>query len=310
VVKCSVQVLSLLDNAVSDCFIPLCNLRCSDDAQILVLLQQLMHQVFLGFRSCFDSLHDLCRTILGRKKRFEIVHRLVMFFNKSLEHLRTVCTIQAETEFADSRRLRHKRVRTEDEYAVNKQMTGMLVSIAHMDWKATQIGHSEILEGILFSILDNTGRLLSNAVFKEHVAISDRIGNITKGLPSLLPAAAKLEARYIMPVLHAALGRTSARKELIARVLTENTAKFDNQRRSQSSSGEKRDLLVKARKMIQSSLLKSAVGGEGLVGLKLPAPPEEDGYIALEVDTGVERYGPEWLVESIWAAIGWELIVQ
>jgi hypothetical protein len=233
-----------------------------------------------------------------------------MFFNKSLDHLRSLCTIQAENEFADSRRSRHKRVRTEDEYAVNKYMTGMLVSIVQMEWKATQIGHSEILEGMLFSILDNTGRLLSHEVFKEHVATSNLIGNITKGLPSLLPAAAKLEARYIVPVLHTALGRTSARKELVARVLAKNAANINPERRSHSASGETGDLLVKARKLIQSSLVKSAIGGEGLVGLKQPVPPEEDGYIALEIDTGVERYGPEWLLESVWAVVGWELAVQ
>jgi len=46
------------------------------------------------------------------------------------------------------------------------------------------------------------------------------------------------------------------------------------------------------------------------VGLKLPELPEDDGYIALEIDTGVEKYGPEWLLESVWAVVGWELAVQ
>ena len=306
--KSSVQVIALLDIVVSDCCIPLYNVRCSDNAQILALFQQLMHQIVLGFRSSFDSLSELCRTILGRKKRFEIVHRLVMFTHKALNHLRTLCTIQAENEFADSRQTRHKRVRMDDEYAVNKYMATMLVSVVQMDWQATHIGHSEILEGMLFSILDNTGRLLSNAVFKEHVAVSDRVGNITKGFPALLPAAAKLEAQYILPILHAALGRTSARKDLVARVLAENAPSLTPQK-SAIPSDEIQDFLGKAKKRIQSSLLKSAVGGHGLVALRLPPPPEDDACIALDIDSGVEKYGPEWLLESIWAVVGWQLAV-
>jgi hypothetical protein len=223
-----------------------------------------------------------------------------MFFDKSLDHLRTLCNIQAENNVGDIRRLRHKRVRTDGEYAVNKHLTGMLASVAQMEWKVGQIGHSEILEGILFLILDRTGHLLSNAVFGEHIASSDRIGSITKKDEGLVSEAAKLKTRWLIPILHAALGKSSARKELVARVIAEKTV-------NSSSS----DLLAKARKLIQSSLLKSTVGGVELQGLNMPTPPaDEEGQYIPQVGSDVALHGSEWLVESVWVLIGWELAVQ
>lgn len=307
--KASIQILALLEDAVSDCSIPLCNMRCCDDEHLPLLLQQLMHQTVLGFRTCFNCLTNLCQTILGRKKRYEVLHRLVMFFSRSLDHLHTLCSTQGKTELGESQRPDFKRARMDDEYIINKHMSGMLVSIVQMEWEPGQTGHSEILEGMLFSILEHVGRLLSNAIFKEHVATSDRIGNITKGLSSRSPKSAKLEARYMVPILHAALGRSSARKETIARVLAENPSYGNGQRRSLSS-GYTPNLLIKARKMIQSSLVKSAVGGEGLDCLKLPSPPDEGEEYAPDIEPGVEVYGPEWLQESVWALVGWELAVQ
>jgi hypothetical protein len=300
--RASIDVLALLETALSKCSIPLWSLRSDDDTQVLSLLQQLMHQIVLGFRSCFNTLQDLCRTILGRKERFEIIYRLVAFFDKSLDHLHTLCNIQTENDVADVRRLRHKRVRTEGEFAVNKHLTEMLVCVAQMEWKVGQIGHSEILEGILFLILDRTGRLLSNAVFGEHIASSNRIGNITKEDKGLFSESAKLETGYLIPILHAALGKSSAKKELVARVIAEKT---DNANSSSS------DFLVKARKLIQSSLLKSAVGGTELQGLNMPNPPaDEDAHYIPQIASSVALHGSEWLIESVWALIGWELAVQ
>lgn len=202
----------------------------------------------------------------------------------------------------DSRRLRHKRVRTESEYAVNKYITSMLISISQMEWKDDQLVHKEILEGVLFIILNRTGKLLSNAVFQEHVASSDRPGNIKQSGEAFSPEAAKLETRYLIPILHAALGVDCARKELVVRVLAENGTHTGLQ------GG---DILLKARKLIQSSLVKSAVGGEDLQGLKMPSlPADEEGRYVPEIGTEVELYGPEWLLESVWALIGWDLAVQ
>jgi hypothetical protein len=276
-----------------------------------MLLQQLMYRVELCYRSCFSALNNLCRTILGRQKRFDIVYRLVMFFNKAMGHLQTLCSKQAKHELDERLQMQNKIVGVvDDEYAVNKYLTQTLVSITQVEWMVGQPGHSDILEGILFSVLEHTGRLLSNAVFKEHVATSNRVGNITKGGSPILPEAAKLEARYLVPVLHAAMGRSPARKELIAKVLADSRTASAEQARPRVSSLSNHDLFQKAREMVQNSLLKSAVGGEELEGLRLPTRPEDHVEYAPGVDICVEKYGTEWFLESVWALVGWELAVR
>jgi hypothetical protein len=310
-VNSSQQVLKLLEAVLEDCTIPLWSLKCSGDVQMVRLLQQLMHQIVLGFRSCFNALNELCLTILGRSKRVEIVYRLAIFFKKALDHLRTTCTLQAENEIQDRRRTRSKRAKIDHEYAVNKYLCLALVSITQMEWKVGKPGHSDILEGILFSILDYTGRLVSNAIFNEHVAKSKKVGNITMDGPAPLTEAAKIEARYIIPVLRAALGGSSARNELVARILSDRpiNPKEPSQSGVQTAVNDGTDLLTKTRKRLQATLIKSALGGEGLEGLSLPSLLDEHVDYSCEPDSCAEKFGPEWLLESVWTVLGWELAI-
>jgi hypothetical protein len=239
---------------------------------------------------------------------------MVMFFNKALNLLQTISSLQAEEEeVRDRRRLRNKRAKTEGgEYAVNKYLARALSAVvSNLDWKVGKPGHGEVLEGILFSILEHTGRLLSSAVFSEHVAKSMNPGNITQGKAPSNPSMAKLESRYIVQILHAALGG-SEKKELVAKVLASDRKDLDPLKRMSSlapSSSFTRDLVSKSKMLIQSTLLKGAVGGDNLASLELPAPPGEESNFSVEAADKVERYGPEWLVEIVWALIGWDMVV-
>lgn len=267
-----------------------------------------MHQIGLGYRSSFEALNQLARTIPGRKKRFEIVYSLVIFFHKALDHLHNVSNLQAEHEMEENQRLRKKRTRTEQsEYAVNKYLSSTLIAISQMEWKSGQLGHSEILEGILYTVLDHTGRLISHTVFNEHVAESDRPGNISSASPESSTEARKFEFRYIIPVLHAALGG-STRKELVARVLGDNRSNLNVQRRMGSSSVQDCDLLLKSKKVIQETLIKASIGAE-VDALRLPTPPEVETNYSPHVGDSVEQFGPEWFLEAVWALVGWELAV-
>lgn len=311
-VKSSNQVLRVLEAALGDCTIPLWSLKCKDDVQMVRLLQQLMQQIILGFSSCFNAVNELCLTIPGRSKRFATVYGLAMIFKKALDHLRTTCTLQAENEIEDGRRTRSKRAKIDDEYAVNRYLCQALISITLTEWKVGKPGHADILEGILFSILDHTGRLLSNAVFNEHVAISNKVGNIAADSPAPLSKAASLEARYIIPVLCAALGRSSTRRELVARILSErptNSKEQIHQSSLRESADYGHNLLTKTRKKLQETLIKSATGGEELDCLNLPSPPDEDLDSSFEPASCAEKYSPEWLLESVWTVLGWELAV-
>jgi hypothetical protein len=264
-----------------------------------------------GFRSCFNGLNELCLTIIGRSKRFGIVYRLAMFFKKALDRLSTACTLQVEKETEGKHKTRQKRAKTNDEYAVNKHLSLALISITQTEWKVGSPGHSDILEGILFSILDHTGRLVSNAVFNEHVAMSDRVGNITLGGPVRLNDGESLQARYFIPVLRAALGGSHTRMEIIAQILSDGHSDSRNQSQIanlQMSTGPRNDLLTKARKRLQETLVKCAVGGEELDSLDLPKQPA-DVDEPFELTSYSEKYGREWLLESVWGVLGWELAI-
>jgi hypothetical protein len=277
---------------------PLWPLKCDDELQTILFFQQLMHQIALGFCSSFEALNDLARTIPGRRKRFEIVIGLVTFFKHALDYLHTISGLQAERQNADERGLRNKRARIEqNEYAVNKYLSRALVQMTGMDWKTGHLGHSEILEGMLCSVLAHTGNLLSHTIFNEHVAASDKQGNISLRGPTSQTAATKFEFRYIIPILHAALGGNT-RRELVAKVLGD--------RRTGRSASSEGHLLSTAKKLLQNTLVKSAVGADVEV-LKLPEQPEEVEVYSPGVSDRVEQYGPEWFLEAVWALVGWDL---
>ena len=240
------------------------------------------------------------------------MYKMVMFFNNCIDMLQRLCSVQSEHERAHGHRgSRHERGNVEEsEYAVNKYLARMLAEIASgLDWNIHQPGHSDLLEGMLFSVFKHTGRLLSEAVFAEHVAISDNPGNVTKNMETPEAVETNFETRYIVQVLHAALGG-SKRKDLVSHVLaTGKTTVLGNPGLGGSAglslSG---DMLLKARKLLQSTLVKSAVGGADLEALRLPTPPVEDSEVFVQTANADRCFGPEWVVETLWGLIGWDLV--
>jgi hypothetical protein len=245
----------------------------------------------------------------------ELVYGMVMFFNRSLSFLQTITNLQTEqAEENTHRRPRNKTAKSDEgEYAVNKYLAWALTSIlSKLDWKAGKPGHSELLEGILFSVLEHTGRLLSEAVFNEHVAKSPNPGNISQGNASPNLATAKIESRYIVQILHVCFG-TSENKELVAKVLAYGRKDLDPLRRITSlapSSSFTRDLVTKSKILIQGTLLKCAVGGDNLPSLKLPAVLAEVVDCSVEAANHIEVGSREWLVENVWALIGWDIVLE
>jgi hypothetical protein len=243
----------------------------------------------------------------------EIIYKMVSFFNKSLNLLHNLSNLQTKHEAAqDNLRPRHKRSRTEDsEYIVNKYLANSLSCIVHsLEWKAQKPGHTDLLEGMLFCILEHTGRLVSEAVFGEHVATSDNPGNIAKYDALVASGSFKNESRYMVQILQAALCG-STRKELIAKVLTQGGTNEKIQfhlEGSTLSSALSSDLLFRTKKLLQSTLVKSAVGGHDLDTLRLPTPPIEELEPQVETSDEIEKYGSEWLIENVWAIIGWDII--
>jgi hypothetical protein len=279
----------------------------------LAIFQQVVNQISLSFQSSFDALNELCRTIPGRSKRLEIIHRMVTFFRTALDLLHTVSSLQAEHEANHNNRgLRRKHCRQEEgEYAVNKFVANTLASTAYgLEWKIHQPGHCDLLEGILFSILEHTGRLLSEATFGEYVATSKNTGKITES--NDIPPTGRVleyESRYMVQVLHAALGGRD-RKELVARVLAAGKTNLNAQKRRGGSgiSALSSDLLSKVNMLVQNTLLKCTIGGSKFETLKLPTPPPPEDSTPPVETPGVEPYGSDWLVETMWALVGWDFV--
>jgi hypothetical protein len=310
--KHTTHMLAILDTSFFACCTPFYLLKTNtEEGRTLDLVQRIMNHVGLSFLACFKSFNELCRTIPGRAKKSELTFKLVMFFNKTLEFLRTLNGLQAEHQASSIYEKRaNKRARAEEsEYAVNKYLAKMLSSVAYsIEWNAQQPGHSDLLEGILFTILEHTGRLVSQEIFNEHIAASDSPGNITQGVTPSSKQAACAEARYIVQILHAAVG-TTERKELVSQVLAAGKT-YSRHHDEQSSANDvlSSDLLLRVKKLLQSTLVKSAVGGEELETLRLPTPPAERTEVSVQDFSAMSRYGSDWLVETVCALVGWDLV--
>lgn len=271
-----------------------------------------MHQVRISFLSCFKAVTELCRTIPGRTKLPEVVFRMVTFFNQALNHIHSLSAMQAKNKITQTRqRLRHKRNRTEEpEYIVTKLLASLVASIVcGIEWKAGQHGHAELLEGMLFCTLEHAGRLVSQAIFGEHVATSENPGNISKFDDPISGTSIRHESRYIVQILQAAFGGTE-RRELIAKVLASGKSTSNGQAHgagSAPSSVLSSNFFSKIKKLLQSTLVKSAVGGTDLETLRLPTPPLEETELIVGEDE-FEKFGAGWLVRSVWCLVGWDMI--
>jgi hypothetical protein len=297
-------------------------MKIGDDPTDLSLVEDTMQQIRKCYLLCFKALDHLCRDIAGRKCRNSLVYYLVTFFNKSLDRLHDMCIMQAEYEVAEDWASEEENARVEDvagqNYALNYHLSQNLgLILPYVDWKVGQPGHSDVLEGILFSMLDHAGRLVSEAVFGENVAESEAVGRIAVRdtvETKVTKVAVKLESRHLVLILNGALAN-SAQKQLIAEVLAGVSTATGNLAVTHplALTCLTGDLLVRAKKRLQATLVKSIVGesqaAEFVDALKLPEAPNEEVLPSIEPPQAGE-HGPEWLIESVWSLVGWDMVVS
>lgn len=342
----SSKLTDLIMKVLSNFCQSLCLEKSGKDSRREILLRLSMHQVDLSYRSCFNAMGHLCQNIAGRMRRFSVIQRLVMIFHEALHHLHTMSTFQAEHE-TEEWQVHHNRAGIETdgggemgggkgrgggqgrkhEYIVSRYLANALESIVlNIEWKVGQPGHKDVLEGILYCILERTGNLLSEVIFKEHVAASKAPGNMseTKRQTSsasrkrveTAAAAVNLESPYLIQVLRAAIGEsisTADRKELIAGVLAGSSTVGCHENPLSGTFVFSGELLINAKKKLQATLVKSIIGeSDGLTfteSLKLPDLPLADELYSGEPRVSGE-YGPKWLTTMMWALVGWDLVVQ
>jgi hypothetical protein len=237
--------------------------------------------------------------MVGRTKKNDFIYRMVEYFRKTVAFLHDVSQAQEYKESkAPQRRASH--TRDNGEYVVNKYLAHSITSmLASLQWEPGKPGHSELLEGILYTILTHTGKLVSISVFSEHVVLSGNEGKITENKQPPPVDTARFESRYIIQILYTALGGAT-RTELISQVLAAGRPTM-----SKISGG---DLASKARRLLQSTLINKTTGGVDSETLRLPPPPLEDAVVPDVVHHSVEKYSPEWLVEMAWGLVGWDMV--
>ena len=292
-------------------------LKTDGDKQRLLMLRLIMDQLQLSFLASFEALDCLCQTILGRSKKGGLIFGMVNFFSTALESIHKISIRQAENEALLEGRLSPRSSGStigSNEYAVNKYLTGALVAILRsIDWKADQTGHSDVLEGILFHILGHIGRLLSNAVFAEHVAMSTSLAHITES-NEVGDRIGKYEARYMVHILYTSLGNPEKR-ELVAQVLLGGKTSIESDIRCGGANqrlfpSQDFSVLAQVKSLIQSTLLRSAIGWSDqatLSSMKLPeADPDSWPTLA---EFKEENLGSDWLVGAVLGILGWDIIV-
>ena len=284
---------------------------------MLDILKQVSDQVVFSFLASFGALNELSRTILGREEKGKVIYHMTMFFDKSLYLLHTLSSLQVEhEEMVDNHYLRRKRARVDQvadtEYAANRYLGSVLSSIIYnIGWKVNQTTHSELLEGILFVVLQHTGRLVSMNVFDEYVAASKNPENITGSHDIPAPnVLSKHEMRYVVQVLYNALGGRD-KKDLFLTVLAAGKKNLANQTRLRgvgTISVPPGNLLAKAKVLLQSTLVKTTLGCDELITLNRPPVPAEAPDSVIGERAG-DFHVSDWFLEQVWALIGWDLVV-
>ncbi|POS82775.1 hypothetical protein EPUL_005742 [Erysiphe pulchra] len=304
--KLTCQVLEVIKITIWNSCQPFRLLKTSQ-SHVIEIFQNLMDQIAMAFLACFDALNELCKNILGRGYRHETTYRMVIFFQKSLELMHSSGHLQVDHEknhFRDA----HSKDSTaiEEDYIVNKSVARCLTSILqNLNWDTKNPSHSDFCEGIIFLILDYTGRLISEAVFSEHVAGSNNPGNITNNVAEVNQSVIRFESKYIVQILQAVLDSES-KKRVVVDILSSNINKHDRCTLVDPSMSCK-GLFSRVTFLLQSTLVRSALGGENMESLRLPTPPAE-GVKLNSVEGKEEKYSSEWLLEKVWDIIGWDLI--
>lgn len=282
-----IRHLALLENALLDCCTPLEVYQPKEpwqNSRSFTNLRRVTYQVKLGFFSCFTTLNKICETIPGRTmKKGVILYKMVSFVGKAIKLLHILCKNQTE----------HRRSREGEQevYAVNKCLTCTIVAIMGLDWEVGKPGHAELLEGILFTILEHTGSLLSVAFFGEDMATKkQRRRKDQNNTPTVNTTNA--ESLYMVQILYSALGGAEKQK-LISRVLM---------------GGDGAELIEKAKRSIQGTLLKYTYGTRHIEALSSPALPEDEVAIP-RVEYDGEIYGPDWLINMATSIVGWDLVL-
>lgn len=253
------------------------------------------------------GLSHLCRDITGRRCKGQIIYSLVQFFVGVLDHTRNLCTAQVSLH-PNQPPLGIKSENMARISSVIRELSRFLGNILiSPEFQKSNVHCFEVLEGIIACMLDRIGRLVSQTVFTENLALSKRPGCISSPDhdPSILPANQKVvevEGHALLLVLkYAMVDNGDNRPIILTEILRRTNFSVNNPK-----SGF---LIEKSRNSLQKTLLRGIFGENSddfRDALKVPKHPEE--YV--NVQSGAQESGANTFIESVYSIVGWDTLLS
>jgi hypothetical protein len=268
------------------------------------------------FNMCLRGFIHLCRDIPGRRSKGQAIYALVRFFTGGLDHVHKLCLQKSSlrSENQTSYQIRGASIDVETNInIINSIITELSKLLASFftapEFQKSHVYFLEVLEGLIATLLDRIGGLVSQAVFKDNLASLKSPGGIRSPdssstivtLSEIDEKVINFEGKVLTLVLNVAVnGHHNKKAHKTARMVSGETV-------SKMKSGEG-ILLEKAKKRLQATFLRGIFGEEGddfKEAFSIPEPlPEVMDY---EVEAEREAHTDNF-VEVLWSVVGWETL--
>ncbi|CAG8909150.1 unnamed protein product [Penicillium egyptiacum] len=257
--------------------------------------------VMNGVRVAFHLTHKALRKIAGAENathhQAQVVYYLVGLFESTMTVLTLHCTAISKQRSAaqseeQNKHTKEKSSATENEVA--SRLADLLCTMA-LSLNPTHIEDQEVMEGLLFLVLNRMGKMLALHVFHDlrlpmgicpGMTFPDGLEAMTD--EGIMPNEAQLEAKYLVRLLDRMLNADSVRSPL------EGSAT--------------RQFVANAKDRLQKTLLRAVFGPDDHLfreGLRRPHTPTPQALDDKEMDQ--EKFS-DWLTQELWRLVGWDVL--
>ncbi|KAI9641676.1 hypothetical protein NHQ30_009532 [Ciborinia camelliae] len=277
------KLIEFTREAMTNSILRYANVRESNlSTKDLRCLIYLTNEIVESQKNCIEISTEQYRTIAGRGAviKSNIIYSLCSFFDTSLKQLEELCVSNTKLPLMGV-------PSKDEEFIMIRIIANLLIDILQrINWQPKNELHIQIFEGILSRILEKIGTLISHLIFREKVADSKAPGNISSEAASLGsdPRETNLQSKYLIPILNVAL-KVQKEKQM---------------------GGPTEALVTRARKKIRNTLVNCIIGGH-LPGLKAPDEPGEVDRLDVPELLDLERFGPEWTIQFVFAMVGMDV---
>lgn len=264
------------------------------------------------FNLCLKGLAHLCRDICGRRCKGQVVYALVNFFTSTLQNFHQMCTLELPAlPPTNLYPLRYRQTVESQEGKGN--IVSVLISetpkfllnvLTSPEFQVPNTANAEVFEGLLSSLLNRIGCLVSQNVFHNQLAISKNPGRICCNSTydtGMRNKTTNLEGQHLVCILKTTLKNRNEKNHTLSKMLSGGEVIC-------SIPGEE-PLLARAKRRLQETLLKGIFGQDGgdfINALKIPE--FEGGWENEAIPTDGEK--GETFIELVWSVIGWDLALK